>query len=427
MGYLLTCLYFVGLAMALQIATFAVCARHKALRPWRGFLQFSAFMWLAAAVIKKLFIDDIFPPVDGLKHEYASRYIADLLTSGRISEAFVDYLGVGNFAYQFALGIFYALTDAPEVVTYAVNASFGYWGMLILLEILCSQTKCVYLPTSVVVIASLLPSGLLWTASNLKEGPILWGICAMCYWSIPLEGCRIRPPRILPVLGLATVCVMRPHIGLAWLSAVCAGTLFHTKRYSLLLVAVVGVVLSLWLLSGLRPDMFQRVANGSVTETLSEFYNDNSSHFSGGSTLEGGTLIPVVSGLTLILFRPWPTEVEGIGELFASIEVWVLAAYGLWNWARTRHKQRIIASPGIITHLILLILMGFFFTYMYNMGIVVRQRLMCMPAVLAIYSWPLLAAQEPIKANFKRFGGHTSLRSALISNQRRGTPTQSVF
>lgn len=390
------------LAVALQMVTISVCARHRALWQWRRFLQLSAFVWLATAVLKKAFVDDIFPPVDGLKHEAASRYVADLLTSGRIAEACANCLGVGNAAYQFVVGIFYAITNAPEVVTYGINAAFGFWGILILLEVICSQANCLKLPTSVVVILSLLPSGLLWTASNLKEGPMLWGICAMCYWSIPLGNYRSRPPRYLPFVGLVTVCVMRPHIGLAWLAAIGAGTMLHTKRYGLLVVGVLGAVTSLGLLKELRPEMFQQVVSGNVTETLSDFYNDNSSHFSGGSTLEGGNPTPVVSGLTLILFRPWPTEVGGIGEFLAGLEVWVLAAFGLLNWASTRHRRRLLMRPGIVTHVILLLLMGFFFTYLYNMGIVVRQRLMCIPAVIAIYSWPLLVRQQASTKSYIR-------------------------
>ena len=134
-------LYFVPLVIALQLLTVSVCARHGALWPWRRYLQIAVFLWLATAVVKKAYIDEIHPPVDGLLHEAVAHDVADLLASGRLGEAF-SYFGVGNPAYQFLLGTFYAVTGAPEIVTYAINGALAYWGLLVLIEVLCRQTNC---------------------------------------------------------------------------------------------------------------------------------------------------------------------------------------------------------------------------------------------------------------------------------------------
>lgn len=386
--------YFVVLAIVIQAVILRTCTRHKALWRWRTFFHLAAFLWLAMALIKKGYIDDIHPPNDGLLHEATARDIADLLSSGRFKEAF-SYFRVGNPAYQFALGVFYAVTKAPEVLTYAINGALGFCGLLALLEIFCRQTHCTKLPPSVVLTFCFLPSGLLWTTTNLKEGPILWCICMMCYWTVPARETRRQAFRILPAMGLLVLTSMRPHIAIAWLLAICVGTALHTRRYGLLAAGGVGVVASVVLLSVLKPDTFEAVMADGATTALSNRYDKLSGLDDGGrEPIFGSNPIPVLSGLTLILSRPWPTEASAIDAFLAGLEVWVLGAFGLLNWKLSRGRGKFGLHPALVTHLVLLLLMGFFFSYMYNMGLAVRQRLMCFPAMLAIYTWPLLARNQ---------------------------------
>jgi hypothetical protein len=405
----LACMYFVILALALQVVTVSICARHAALWKWRNLLRLAAFVWLAMALAKKGYIDEIHPPNDGLLHETVARETADLLDSGKFSEAFSN-LGPGNAAYQFALGIFYAVSHAPEVVTYGVNGGFAFWGLLALLEVLCRQTNCARLPAPVVFIFSLLPSALLWTTTNLKEGPILWSICMMCYWTVPASQYGGRPPRVLPVFGLLLVMAMRPHIAMAWLLAIAAGNLLHTKRFGLLFASTVGVVVSISLLSILRPQTFEEMVADGATAALSNRYDTLSNlDDAGRAPIFGGKPIPIVSGLALILFRPWPTEAQTADAFLAGLEVWVLVAFGLLNWTMARGKRHLLLHPGLVTQFVLLLLLGFFFSYMYNMGLAVRHRLMCFPAVLAIYTWPLLARHHTRDAPLGwrvRYRGH---------------------
>jgi hypothetical protein len=136
---------------------------------------------------------------------------------------------------------------------------------------------------------------------------------------------------------------------------------------------------------------------------LAQRYDDLSNNDAvGGAAIAGGTPIPFVSGLMLILIRPWPTEVQQMEAFLAGIEVWLLAAFGMLNWWIARGRVRWRVSVGLVTHVVALLLMGYFFSYMYNMGLAVRQRLMCFPAVLTIYTWPLLARQQAIKTLLDR-------------------------
>ena len=113
-----------------------------------------------------------------------------------------------------------------------------------------------------------------------------------------------------------------------------------------------------------------------------------SSHFIGKQP------IPVWTGVVLILFRPWPTEVGSGAELLAGVEVWILALIGGWGWYQLRGKLRHALHPSILIMLFGLLFFGFFFSYMYNMGLMVRQRLMAFPTILYIYAWPYVCKQK---------------------------------
>ena len=104
----------------------------------------------------------------------------------------------------------------------------------------------------------------------------------------------------------------------------------------------------------------------------------------------------MLSGLLLVMFRPWPFEVEESHALLVGIEVWMFALLGFYIWKSTRKSWRLMTHPAIATQIVALILLSYYFSYMYNMGLVVRQRLMCFPAMLFIYFYPLLAKQGAV-------------------------------
>ena len=102
---------------------------------------------------------------------------------------------------------------------------------------------------------------------------------------------------------------MRPHIAIAWLVAIAAGTFLYTKRSGLVLASAAGTLVSIGLLSLLVPALFDQMIGSGLSATLSTRYDDLSTNDSvNGAALAGSNPLPVVSGLTLILFRPWPTE-----------------------------------------------------------------------------------------------------------------------
>ena len=151
----------------------------------------------------------------------------------------------------------------------------------------------------------------------------------------------------------------------------------------------------MFLLKQAAPVLFEAATGQGVTSTLGgryEYLTNNSDLASRHFVNTNPT--PVLTGVVLILFRPWPWEVVQFGELLAGAEVWWLAFLGFWGWFRVPDKMAQMKHPSVISLLVCLAFFGFFFTYMYNMGLVVRQRLMAFPAVWFLYSWPAVCGSS---------------------------------
>ena len=420
MDFILTCVYFGMLALLLQAVVLRVCAGQVAMQRRRTFFRLAALLWCAMAVAKKQYIDAIIPPADALEHEAVAREVAELLTAGRYGEA-SSYSTIGHGVYQCFVGLFYYLTGAEEVVVYAVNGALGFIGLLFLLDILCRHSNCQRLPASVVVVTALLPSGLLWTTSNLKEGVVLWGICAMLYLTAPASELAKRRSRLVPIAGLLAAAAVRPHIAAAWLAAIAAGAALDARRIGLFVATAGGAVVSVALVNYLAPDLFALAMGEGVSATLSDRYSSLSTNEGlNGIALAGKNPVPVLSGLTLILFRPWPFEVRDLNSLWVGMEVWTLALLGFLSWRGT--KSRLLLQPALMTHLFALAALAFYFSYMYNMGLVVRQRLMCFPAVLFLYFYPAVARQAartavPLRGGSRAVG---TCRRFMRSRERTG-------
>ncbi len=390
--FLLGPAYWVAIVALLQVWVVRICARNQALKPWTVYVQFAAFFWCAMAVFKRLYLDEIFPPADALYHEEVARDVAARLGAYRFGEAF-EFFGLGNSGYRFVLGVFYSLTAAPEWIVYTINGALGFWGLLALLELLCIHSGCRHLRGIVLFSWLFLPSGLQWTTANLKEGAILWGASMMLYWTLPKD--QQHASKLgSPLLGMLVLGFLRPHIAIIWMVSINLMSTLRSKRYGLFVMTGGGALVSLLLLQIIAPEMFSSSSGGAST-SLGERYeqfsgNDNlvSSHFVGVDP------VPVWTGVLLIMFRPWPSEVSSAGELLAGVEVWILAIIGGWGWYSLRGKLRYLMHPSVLVMIFGLLFFGYIFSYMYNMGLMVRQRLMAFPTVLYLYAWPYVCAQR---------------------------------
>jgi len=110
----------------------------------------------------------------------------------------------------------------------------------------------------------------------------------------------------------------------------------------------------------------------------------------GGSVIYRHTTpIPVVSGLIFTMFEPNPIYWGSPTFAIVGLEAWVVSVLGIWNWVNSRNRLNIIFTPTGITCLLVLLGLAFYLGYMYNMGLMVRQRLQIMPALIMLAILPL--------------------------------------
>jgi hypothetical protein len=107
--------------------------------------------------------------------------------------------------------------------------------------------------------------------------------------------------------------------------------------------------------------------------------------------------MPVIDGMLLIMLRPFPGEVFDANSLLSGAEMWLITGLMLLGWMRSSQRAKLLFSSTAITHLAAILILSFFFTYLYNMGLVVRQRLQVFPAILALLAIPYLASQVAVR------------------------------
>ena len=388
----------IGLAAAmsawLQVSLVGrVCRRNTALKPHQPLLITIAAMWCLVLVLRATYLDAVMPPADEIGHDWTARQIAQHLVHGEFALA-TDYFGVGNHGYQFVLGVFYALTHAPMVITRAINGSLGFWAMLTMLETLCRSTGCARVPTWTIAMTAGLPSAAFWTTANLKEGPILWGISMMLslvtHYDRPL---RSRDTLLLPLAGLLTVGLFRPHIAAAWLTGIASAVLICRRRIVTAAVCGVCIIAAFVLLQAAAPKRMDTARDAGFVVMLEESY-ETRDHIGGSAIQQNQTPIPIASGLLLIFLRPLPYECNDLASVLAGSEVWVISLIVLFGWLRLRGRIRLCEIPLIVASLIALLLLSFFFSYTYNMGLMVRQRLQAFPALIALAAVPYLVSSR---------------------------------
>ena len=289
-GVVLLCLYLVVLYY---------CQKSVVLRRWLPLLFLMALVWCLYGVTRNLYVDKLFPPKDGRTHEFAARKVAAELNEGRFDDVLAG-LTPGNRAYQVGLGGFYWLTGASELVTYLINGGLACWGLVSLLYLLVRVGGCQRLPFWVVVLVGFLPSGIFWSTTNLKEGPMLWAICMMLQAAAyprsgssqsqlgpTLMGDRSRMSSLSFLVGAIVASILRPHIAIAWVAGIMAGVGVLERRIKTTVAGGLGLVLGVILLIYLAPEMTGWLVEGDLLEGLEESY-ERRAHLGGSAISYGG-------------------------------------------------------------------------------------------------------------------------------------------
>ncbi len=369
----------------------AMIARVPLLASSRQLIYFAFVVWVAVTIHRAAIWIPSFKGVggyDGTSHDRVAHEIARGLTSGRLS--IFDLSILSNAGYRNALGTFYALTNLPSFAVVAIHAMMAFFGLLFILEAVC-RLIARPVPGWLVLYTLLLPSAIIFTPWLLKEGPILWGIGLLLRFSIsPTSYLRLSFDSFVLLLGALTVFLLRPHIGGAWVIAIAAGHFTPGRRPGFALISMtVGLLffgLTIAAAEWLRPGFLASAEQIGVVDTLDRMTD----HARGGSAIyREATPIPFLNGVLFIMFEPNPLTWGKWTYAIVGLEAWFISVMMIIAWSGSTQKVKMLFSPPAIISIVAILAIGFYLGYMYNMGLMVRQRLQVLPAIIVLTALPL--------------------------------------
>jgi hypothetical protein len=132
----------------------------------------------------------------------------------------------------------------------------------------------------------------------------------------------------------------------------------------------------------------------------------------GGSAIEYETSGPIffVSGFVSLFFRPFPWQLGSLRMVLAFLDTWVTTALLLGSiiWMIKPEGRYSLKLPEVQVAILASILFCIFFSYLPNEGLMVRQRVQAVPALLTLVvlpRWQRRDFQRRLQAQMQRFAG----------------------
>lgn len=299
---------------------------------------------------------------------------------------------LGNRAYVAYLAVLRFLTGASIHTPVMINGFAAFAGGLALVRALARLFPYGNRRSSWFLVLIFFPSTVFWTTSNMKEGFMYWGVCQILAAIVqaPVSG-RITAS-FSTIAGAAVTAILRPHIAVIWLSSgAVAFTLMRGKRgwaiAMILLLPVVSTMTEVFV----GRNLLSPGEAIQVMETQFKGLDDPraGSHIDYGP--EGPTFF--VSGFTSIFFRPFPWQIGSLRVLVASAETWSLTIllFVAWLTATPYQRSYLLRLPAVWAAVVVCFFFSIIFTYLPNEGLMVRQRVQMVPALLVLALLPYLA------------------------------------
>ena len=214
------------------------------------------------------------------------------------------------------------------------------------------------------------------------------------------------------LIGASVGLLVRPHIAIIWIFGVFVANMFQRKawKYSIVL-GLLGPLMILQVNRVTQPfdvDLFNfkeiKQLVVKVEKERKYILADIAASRGGASTFDSGKNgpIPVISGIKNTLFRPFFWSVKNIRSLLAALEIWTISLGICYFWMRMRPSEwkTILQNPAIRCALLVSIPFFFLFSYFPNEGLIARQRVQLYPALLVLFTMPILLRRYP--ANLRR-------------------------
>jgi hypothetical protein len=305
-------------------------------------------------------------------------------------------------------GIIFYLTGASKYATFMIYGWFCFIGQL-----LACQALKIAVPEAryrrYVLLVLFLPSLLFWPSSAGKEAVMVlcFGLCAL--GAAMLLGPKANLWGFLPFLaGCWAAFMIRPHIAVMALAALAAafgiGAVLGKdadgattgKKASSRAMRIVGLVVMLAIFAGASSQLGRLLGGEDTTggggESATELLEKTAEQSSIGNSAFTPPMVSnpvkVPWGLVSVLFRPFPWEASG-GSLIAAAESALLGALFVLSAGRLLTLWTLLRRRSYLVFVLAFAIeFAIGFSYIGNFGILARQRVMMLPAVLVLLALP---------------------------------------
>jgi hypothetical protein len=351
-------------------------------------------LWLLYAVVAEPFSRLLGAPwMDALAHAVSGqRLVVGMETHGW--SALRDHYATGNRAYQCACALV-MWTGASFISMAAISGFLAFWGGLILVRSFCTvgpfpANKPLYLALTIFC-----PSVVYWGTMPLKESPMFWTSCVI------LSACFREPGqpfiRKLPLVLVALFVgsILRPVVTTGWALAACAAGVLNSGHR---MAAIATIACLPMLFAAFQSQIKYRLQLESAMEVAEQQSANLGAIREQGSLIEGegGKPIFFVSGFISAFVRPFPWDVNSVRVLLGAVEVWGMTLLILLAWGRStwRIALQTVRIPAFGVAVLAAGWMCALLSYYPNQGLVLRQRVQMIPALLALVMLPLLVKQS---------------------------------
>ncbi len=327
-------------------------------------------------------VDAVVYDAEGARLATAFRQLDFLAPTGR------SIPGTGTIRYL--TGIVHVLTNSSYVATFLVFSTLGFCGLMMFY-----RAVVIALPAAnhkrYALALFFCPTLLYWPSSIGKESIMVFGL------GLASLGCALllqRMPRglLLGALGLTVVSLIRPHVGLIFVTSVIVASVLRApigdsltasiaKAAGIIALVAAGAVLAGATEQLLNVDQLSNT--GSIGVALDRTQDQTTQ---GGAQFDAARInspADVPWAVVTVLFRPFPFEARSALALLSSAEstailVGIIASVRAVAGSMVRIRRNAFVAYA----------MSFVFTFAYlfsaigNFGILTRQRSQVLPFLL---------------------------------------------
>lgn len=388
--YLIDGVVLLVLATTVPVLVKAYLDPQRFPKPWSSRVMMGGLAWLLYAPVSHIISEYVLgvPLSDAPIHAWLSYDLGLRIREGEWG-ALYRHFAQGNPAYQCLYAPFYALGCSMATPT-LINAWLGFFGGLIMVRGLSTVYPFTRPTKAYMLFVVFCPSVIFWATNNLKEGPVFWAIC--CIMSITFGKTAWYRFGTLARLGIAALLggALRPHVLVGWIGVTVVIAAFRRgQRVVALLLLITAPLAFFFARENIRSE---ELSIDAALKTAQKHFGVLHAQREQGSRIEyeEHPPIPIVSGFIAAFFMPFPWQITSLRLFMSALETWGITFLLVRGWLKLLPVQRraLLALPCTQVALLACVWMCGILSFMPNQGLVVRQRVQMIPAILTLAVLP---------------------------------------